>query len=142
MDKIALIATSENVHNANLVTHHNTIVMKMWNKICLVVSNIPPLLVWIVRNVKMVLFWSMSSVIEFPVISKIAITVLGLRYVVFVLKATLSIPKLTNVSHINRILIVQIIAFLVRILLVLNVWMDTDFMKDIVYANFRIVCNV
>lgn len=63
----------------------------------------------------------MSSVIEFPVISKIAITVLGLRYVVFVLKATLSIPKLTNVSHINRILIVQIIAFLVRILLVLNV---------------------
>lgn len=63
----------------------------------------------------------MSSVIEFPVISKIAITVLGLRYVVFVLKATLSIPELTNVSHINRILIVQIIAFLVRILLVLNV---------------------
>ena len=84
----------------------------------------------------------MSSVIEFPVISKIAITVLGLRYVVFVLKATLSIPKLTNVSHINRILIVQIIAFLVRILLVLNVWMDTNFMKGTVYANFRIVCNV
>ena len=29
MDKIALIAISENVHNANLVTHHNTIVKKM-----------------------------------------------------------------------------------------------------------------
>ena len=135
-----------NVHNAHLTTHYlrgKIRVVKTSNKMSLGVLNMSLPVNYLARSAKMVFLKLVMLASDSHAILKTVTTVLGLIFVVFALKDTHLMSKQINVNNTKfKERIAQRTVSHVLMVNAINVLMGIKFMKDIVFANSKIVWNV